>query len=1316
MIVLRLSNNTFWLIIGLFLSLIYLWNQFNVYLNPFFPISIYQVIQSCSNHVSCYKDLHAYISKEKSIFSIIKDYEKYHFNGFSIPIINKKLLYNYLNNKSNESILENDQKLSNLNNFPINLYILFRSQGIESNFLNDFEFKYTFISKDFGLYITHFIHIATGMNVFWAFPIVNYLKYIDDIFQSKNLFETIKIKSNIKEIHAKQDIHHFMSIVFKTPVHDHSGISHIVEHLTLCGSLNYPISDPFFSMTKRSLHTYMNAFTASDHTQYLFSSKNQKDFENIMKIYLDAVYLPILRSIDFDQEAYRINNSSIDGVVFNEMKGAFDNPIFHIAMFTRWIMYGHKRNSFTMLNLLNNSSIKLSWLPLKDRYIFPNDTNYQQDIAMYQWTTGGSPLYIPCLNHQDVLSYYKRFYKPSNSAIFMYGGSLYNLTNHLNTSIFPSINNTQSNIDKNRNLSNSNSNTDCLMEESQTLQFKYLNSYDHKIHTTYISEREQSKIKLLIAIPVGQSIDVIHCLKLILFSNILFNVPRGPIYQRLIITKKATSILYSGLESSSLIKKHLVFTLGLDGVEESDVDAIERDIISILSNIQIEGVDLLDIMGVLNQIELSLKYPSQNIGEQIGMNIITSWLHHEGSNIENIMNINNNLQNIRNEIKNSIIKADIKNENPIQKTLFFSSLIEQYFLNQAFETVVFHPVTNFHDEINEKLNLIHKKKLVEKMNTSHDSKDDNKNKMDDISILPTLTLDDINRNYTSFIKDHVSKEIFQNVFVFFNRRITNGIIHLRLRSTLNLTLFNEEDLLLLPILTDILSLLPTTRLNTALTREIDFYTNGIHTGINIISKVKQFGLKEIGVTLSSSCLVENINKMMELLTELLFYSKIEDVDMLQTFINEKIDETRNYLLSSSHEIASSLAGSNLTEVGRIHDLINGYSNVQHLLSLTQFQTKSHVDSHTSSYNETKKDYNKEFDDAKKRLISKFQSLLQHIRNPIHFSLYVTTDDSSKIRNQIIDFAKNITNEQEKTYANLHHSTLNQNSFQNQTLLPHQSRLQTDIQLPSKMKQIDSDSTIHSQKSANRQETHDSQVPQILIQSQESKISQEHQVPLKSHKLHEPPLRQILEESKSQDISKSLFSSTFLDNNTHYLVILPITSNSVSKQFLGVPFGHDDFAILDIISTLLNLYLHKSIREQGGAYGVFSHMLMSGVLSITTYRDPRTIASLNDIDDAIRHVCRGEFNDQDLLESKLQLFQGLDTPKEAHMKGVGYFLNQDIDDNMIQRHRSGIYDSRKEDVVRICKRYLEDLSSGNAIFGSLNQELDDLRGWKKITLM
>ncbi|ESP02435.1 hypothetical protein LOTGIDRAFT_138480, partial [Lottia gigantea] len=146
-------------------------------------------------------------------------------------------------------------------------------------------------------------------------------------------------KTGARHLHAaREDDNNLFSVGFRTTPMDSTGVPHILEHTTLCGSQKFPVRDPFFKMLSRSLATFMNAMTADDWTIYPFSSQNYQDFQNLLSIYLDAVFYPKLRELDFCQEGWRLEHEDpkdpkspiiFKGVVYNEMKGVFvSKPVY----------------------------------------------------------------------------------------------------------------------------------------------------------------------------------------------------------------------------------------------------------------------------------------------------------------------------------------------------------------------------------------------------------------------------------------------------------------------------------------------------------------------------------------------------------------------------------------------------------------------------------------------------------------------------------------------------------------------------------------------------------------------------------------------------------------------------------------------------------------------------------------------------------------------------------------------------------------------------------------------------------------------------
>lgn len=206
------------------------------------------------------------------------------------------------------------------------------------------------------------------------------------------LIELVHEKTGAKIMQiANQDPENLFSLSFQTIPENSSGAAHILEHTVLCGSKQFPVKDPFFSMSRRSLNTYMNALTGQDFTCYPASSQVQKDFYNLLEVYLDAVFYPKLDRLSFLQEGHRLcftekgNPKSpllIQGVVYNEMKGA-----------------------------LSDSDQRLSYHLFK--HLFPDLT--------YRHNSGGDPKEIPKLSYEDLLEFHRAFYHPSRCLFFFYG-------------------------------------------------------------------------------------------------------------------------------------------------------------------------------------------------------------------------------------------------------------------------------------------------------------------------------------------------------------------------------------------------------------------------------------------------------------------------------------------------------------------------------------------------------------------------------------------------------------------------------------------------------------------------------------------------------------------------------------------------------------------------------------------------------------------------------------------------------------------------------------------------------------------------------
>lgn len=199
--------------------------------------------------------------------------------------------------------------------------------------------------------------------------------------------ELAHIKTGARYVHLESaDQNNVFCAAFKTVPEDSSGVAHILEHTVLTGSKKYPVHDPFFSMIRRSMKTFMNAFTSSDWTAYPFATQNRKDYFNLMSVYLDAVFNPLLLESSFEQEGWRLDSDSTGlkykGIVYNEMKGSM-------------------------------SSIDRIMSEAQKKALFLE--------SPYRFNSGGEPKDIIKLTHADLAAFHRKHYHPSNAFFFSYG-------------------------------------------------------------------------------------------------------------------------------------------------------------------------------------------------------------------------------------------------------------------------------------------------------------------------------------------------------------------------------------------------------------------------------------------------------------------------------------------------------------------------------------------------------------------------------------------------------------------------------------------------------------------------------------------------------------------------------------------------------------------------------------------------------------------------------------------------------------------------------------------------------------------------------
>ncbi len=355
---------------------------------------------------------------------------------------------------------------------------------------------------------------------------------------------------------AAADPHNAFMVAFLTVPQDSTGVAHILEHTSLCGSQRYPVRDPFFMMIRRSLNTFMNAFTSSDWTAYPFASQNKKDFNNLLDVYLDATFFPLLDERDFAQEGHRLEFANPEdsqselvfkGVVFNEMKGALSAPPQRLGQ------------------------------ALQQR-LFPTTT--------YHYNSGGDPAAIPDLSYAQLKSFHARHYHPSNAIFLTYGD-------------IPAAEHQE------RFQSGA-------LHRFQALPLDFAIPAEQRYHAPLAelihypldrSDDLSDQTHIVLGWLLGPVTDALGTLRAHLLSDVLLDNSDSPLRHALETSTLGTAPSpLCGFDTST---REATFVCGLEGSNSDQAEAVEALILGVLRQVAATGVPQQAVDSALHQLELS---------------------------------------------------------------------------------------------------------------------------------------------------------------------------------------------------------------------------------------------------------------------------------------------------------------------------------------------------------------------------------------------------------------------------------------------------------------------------------------------------------------------------------------------------------------------------------------------------------------------------------------------------------------------------------------------------------------------------------------
>ncbi|XP_076297441.1 presequence protease, mitochondrial [Lasioglossum baleicum] len=682
---------------------------------------------------------------------------------------------------------------------------------------------------------------------------------------------------------ARDDSNNVFSVGFRTTPKESTGLPHILEHITLCGSERYPCRDPFFRMLRRTLATFMNATTGPDYTIYPFSTQNLKDYRNLQSVYLDSVFKPNLRELDFRQEGWRLEHTDVSdknspiifkGVVFNEMKGVFNE------------------NQAILAERLLNS-------------ILPSHT--------YSVISGGDPLVIPNLRHIDLVNFHKTYYHPSNSRFYSYGN--FPLEDHLKF-----INDRylflEGKIDTSMSVVPSEKRWDKPRKENISCRPDPMAANPDRQGT------------IAIGYLCNDIIDIQKTFEMHVLSQLLLSGPNSEFYKSLV--ESNLGVAFGPMTGYDAYCKDTMFVLSLLGVQKESFEKIEHVFNETVQKIIEKGFEKNRIEAVLHSIELNIKHQTSNFGLQLLFNLTPLW-NHDGDLIRS-MRINEAIKDFREKME----------RNP----KYLQEFVKAYFMdnNHRFTLTMLpneqydHEQTKAEQELLEsKLKQLSKEDL-DQVYVDGQTLLKEQQKKEDLSVLPTLKIEDIK---TDVERCNFTNSIIADVPLQVATEPTNNVCYYR--GVLNTRGLSAELKGLLPIFNNIITKMGTENYDYRNFDEmIRLKTGGLHFMSHVVEHKSDLSQYEEGVMIESYCLDRNVNDMWKLWLEVFNNVKLTDLRRFETLIKTSAANLVNGIADSGHMYAMSCAASLVSPVTKFKESISGLQYVSRMKKIAQMQDLSFI--------------------------------------------------------------------------------------------------------------------------------------------------------------------------------------------------------------------------------------------------------------------------------------------------------------------------------------------------------------------------------------
>lgn len=699
-------------------------------------------------------------------------------------------------------------------------------------------------------------------------------EYIDELNSTAKLYRYVKNGARFLSI-ENDDENKVFGVTFRTPPDDSTGVPHILEHAVLGGSRKYRVKEPFVELIKGSLKTFVNAMTFPDKTAYPVASTNEQDFYNLVDVYLDAVFYPLLTPHHLEQEGWHYELENIDdpiiykGIVFNEMKGAYSSP--------DRLLYRYNQST-----------------------IFP-DTTYGVD-------SGGDPQSIPDLTYEQFKGFHETYYHPSNAYLFFYGDDdpekrLKVLDEYL------------------RDFSAAQIDSTVALQPVRTEPIRLVMPYSvDEANGEDGDAAPKPMVSLNWLLP--EATDQVLSAALSILSYAILGTPASPMRKALLDSGLGEDITGGGVSGGT---RQMTFSVGMKGVKAENIEKVEALIIDSLETLAAEGIEPEMLESAINSIEFSLRenntgsYPR---GLVLMFRVLGSWIYDRDP-----------YKSLSYATPLAETKAKIANEPEYLQNLIRTYLLE----NDHRSTVVLEPDTTLRqkEEAAEKDRLqtvragmsAEQLQAIIKNTQVIKARQEAPDPPEELATIPRLTLADMEPKSNTIPLEEID---LNGTKVLYHDLGTNGIIYLRLGFDLHAL---PADLLpLVDLFGDALVEIGTERENyVQLSQRIGRKTGGV--GTSSFVSTDNDGKDAAWFFVGGKATPDNAVELLAIITDILTTVQLDNQERFQQILLESKSYMESSLIPSGNAYTGSRLNAGQSVSGWASEQIDGIENLFYMRKL-----------------------------------------------------------------------------------------------------------------------------------------------------------------------------------------------------------------------------------------------------------------------------------------------------------------------------------------------------------------------------------------------